>query len=348
MGFGTGFYTPSTGGSGGSGTATALSPTVLSAGYNKTLIVTKTGDNATATGAADKPFLTIQAALNYASSSYTNFGESVIVVVGPGSYNENITISRYNTYITSQLTRPDQRAVSIIGTVTVNCPTANSKYNQIVGLQGLFISNSTTSPSLKVTGTAEHLTYIKDCYIAGANTNTAANCLFLDSSLTFAKSKVMVENSTLLNQQAGPDIVKISGGDVGLDSIRLLTSGVTGTGNGITQNGNSVLLADRVQIDMTTNGKCLSISSTYPTAPTTASCYFSNSSATVRGASSNEVIQTSNSILLWNVLLAGATKTAVSGSGAGSVYLSYNNVVSGNPLFQVTTGSLTPVKLPSI
>lgn len=330
MGFGNGFSKP--GGSGGvSSPAISLASTALSVGYDKILCVRKSGNDSTANGTVNKPFQTVQAALNYASTTHSDFSESVVVELGPGKYTENITISRHNTYIISELQRPEQRAVWIIGTITVNCSSASDKYNQIVGLQGLFITNSTANPTVKITGTAQHVTYVKDCYLASSNSNTAANCLLLDSTLAFANSKIVLENNTFLNQVAGPDVIKISGGDVNMDSNRVMTSAISGAGNGISQSGDSTVLCDRLQLDISTNGKCISIDSTRVTSPDSPVCYVSNSSLAVRGSSSAETIYTNRGLLAWNILLLGKTTAAINGSNTAGSYVMYNNLVSMLP-----------------
>jgi hypothetical protein len=64
----------------------------------QTLVVDVDGNNSTGDGSANKPYATIQAAVDAAAANYTS-GEHVMIQVMPGNYAGNVTITRPRTHV---------------------------------------------------------------------------------------------------------------------------------------------------------------------------------------------------------------------------------------------------------
>jgi len=282
-----------------------------SASIDHVIFVTKGGNDSTGNGSITKPFLTVQAAIDYASSSYPNFNEGVQIEIAPGLYTENVTLPRHNTYIVSSLKIAEQRSVAIKGNFTINCTAAAQKFNHIVGLEGIFFDNSedSTSPTLLLTGSATsgHLTYLKGCYVAQNSSGSNANA-FKTSGLRFSNnfsgSKITAQNTTFLAQKAGADVVSLNGGDYRFDSCEVYcnVTGSSTTGSGIRIVGETALLMDRAIVEIYTNGYAVSNASTKTTDTI---CFISNTSLSSTGTGSVGIVSSSTNIILWNDIFTG-------------------------------------------
>ena len=316
-----------------------------SASIDHVIFVTKGGNDSTGNGSITKPFLTVQAAIDHASSSYPNFGQAVQIEIAPGLYTENVTLTRHNTYIVSSLKKAEQRSVTIKGNFTINCTVAAQKFNHIVGLEGIFFDNSedSHSPTLLLTGSATsgHLTYLKGCYVAQNSSNSNANA-FKTSGLRFTDnvsgSKIVAQNTTFLAQKAGADVVSLDGGDVKIDSCEFYySSGVTGSGSGIKITGDTLVAGDRILIDIPTNGFAVDNRSSR-----TEGFRITNSALGVTGVSSTAILYTEKQGVLWNIFFTGNaaySNIKLSGSNPVTSVVPYSSLNSA--IFPVTTNLLT-------
>lgn len=151
-------------------------------GIYSVIYVTKGGNDSIADGSMTKPFLTITAAMNYINTTYPvtlGSGQEIVVVIGPGTYSENITVNRFLTHFTGL--EGKQKTTRINGQITVNSSTDYSGlYQNEVSFSNLFISNTNNS-CITVSGTQPTSLDIFDCVLYTSGTgvplimnNTAA------------------------------------------------------------------------------------------------------------------------------------------------------------------------------
>lgn len=115
-----------------------------------TIYVEKTGNDGTADGSFFKPFLTIQAAHNYAASNIPA-ANNVHIMIGPGDYNESVTITRVKTMLIGAT--DSQTKTTSLNTITVNVTTSVSGvFNDIISIDNLLLSNSSASSILTLGG----------------------------------------------------------------------------------------------------------------------------------------------------------------------------------------------------
>lgn len=116
------------------------------------------GSNAiTPNGSAAAPFLTIQAAIDFAESQYpvaADSGVPVVIIVSPGTYTETITITRPLTHIEGFSGR--QKATFISGTVTINPSVSytGSYSASYVTLKNVYIASNANN-ALTVAGSSK-------------------------------------------------------------------------------------------------------------------------------------------------------------------------------------------------
>lgn len=304
-----------------SGSASNLTnlPTVV----DHVIYVAKDGNDSTSSGSLTDPFATISGALAYASVKYPD-SSNVMIEIGPGVYSQDLTLTRYNTYLRSTAHRQEQRAVTVTGKTVVNSA-AGDKYNRIIGIQGIFFNhNSLINPTVNVSGST-HLTYFKDCYFASNGANT-----FKIENVTTSSAKIVLANSIFLAQKGGADIIDIRGGDVKIDTVEVyFSSGSTGIGGGINQSGNSLVAADRVLIDLgttITGSSYINSSTNYTGRPT---LYLSNASLGSSQVTTNGALYSTNVSYLWNVSFTDNSK--IKGALPSPVLL-YSDLTSVNAL----------------
>ncbi len=109
----------------------------------------------TPNGSIAAPFITIQEAIDYANSTYpvtANTGVPIVIIVAPGLYTENLTITRPLTHIEGFSGR--QKATLIFGTVTVNPYVTYINYSaSYITLKNIYIAAVGTNNAFIVTGT---------------------------------------------------------------------------------------------------------------------------------------------------------------------------------------------------
>jgi len=146
------------------------------------LYVAKNGSDSNP-GTINAPYLTIGAAITARGSiSFTN---NVTILISPGIYTENLTISR-NTWLAGLTVNPNRLPVQITGSLTFNDATAGNN-----GISGLNISVG----SVAVNTTANPLS-IDNCNIF-ASGNNAVN-LIAGSSATITNCNITGAGATVI------------------------------------------------------------------------------------------------------------------------------------------------------
>jgi hypothetical protein len=292
--------------------------------------VATNGNDTTGDGSLSKPYATISKAVTVANSVA---GDTFLKInVSPGSYSESFTISRRNILVQGAGCEPEEFYTKVLGTVTVDSTTCTEQFTQQIGLSGLFIQSSTTSPAVSFTGTGTVMLVIDDCYLYA--TNAAANVLLCESTAG-TRSIAIIRNSILLQQSssASATLAKFSYGDIRIESVRLYTSGASGTCHGIEVLNSATLLADRLLVDVTTTVAAILGSGS----STGIKLTLTNSAVTNRGANANShALSVTNgtspqvAAYLWQSLLSAfnASAKAVNGT-AGQSLVYYGQLTFG-------------------
>lgn len=215
------------------------------------------------TGSLSDPFATVQAAVDKAAATYTA-GEYVSIEVGPGTFTGNVNITRKNTLIQGQGHRAEMFATTLAGSITVNPLGATSKFNDMVGLAGCFVSvpSASTAPAVKATGTAIYSLIINDCYLYTNNAASTASALACDATNAL-RPRIVVNDGILATEQAGPSIVQLDRGDVRLDNTRVLhNSSVTlgAAGDGVQVLNDATLWLNNSIVETRTRGSVVAAS----------------------------------------------------------------------------------------
>ncbi len=184
-------------------------------------------------GSISKPFATVQAAHDEAASEYTG-GEYVAIEVGPGSFSGNVTITRKNTLIQGAGHRAEMFATTLLGSVTFNPTSATQKFTDLVGIAGCFVSNSSAAPAVKASGSGLYSLIVNDCYLYSNNSNTTAAAFACDATNP-SRPRVVINDSVIATDQAGPNPVQLDRGDVRMNNTQIrhnsgVTSGALGSG----------------------------------------------------------------------------------------------------------------------
>jgi hypothetical protein len=162
------------------GTTTSWS----SLGVTQVINVSKGGNDTTGDGSITRPFLTIGAALSYINTNFpqgSNSGEQIMIMLAPGNYVEDITITRFLTNIWGY--EGKSKATRISGTVTINGAVDHSGvFQNSVTLNNLFIAGGSNNSAVVLSGTIATTLEVNNCslYTAGTGSpllvnNTAAS-----------------------------------------------------------------------------------------------------------------------------------------------------------------------------
>ena len=216
----------------GNGLAAFIAASALVA---RTYYVAVNGNDTTGNGSSTAPFASIQKAHDVAAVAYPG-SEMVLIDVGPGSFAGSVSITRFNTLIQGQGHRAEMFATVLAGSLSINPTTATQKYNHVVGIAGMMVSPSsgTTTAAVRVTGSGLYSFIVNDCYITTINAASTANAIWCDAT-NAQRPRIVVNDSVLTIQEAGPNIVQLDQGDVRVDNTQILQgssvpSGSAGTG----------------------------------------------------------------------------------------------------------------------
>ena len=200
---------------------------------SNTLFVDVAGNDVTANGTAHLPYRTIQAAHNYAAT--ISDSTPIIIQVMPGTYTENVTITRPNVYIVGT-TKGTFKTAQINGTVTVNLPSSS---NNRVGFEKVYISKT-----LILAGSNPYELYGQDIYIADSTssghainvTNTSTNGIQINFDTCQIENTVSTEPVIKLNNTFAifDSVVVLSNLNLAIDitnsNLFLLNSRIFGNG----------------------------------------------------------------------------------------------------------------------
>lgn len=282
------------------------------------LFVTKNGSDTEGTGSLSTPFATIGAALTAASANYLAT-EFVRINVAPGEYPEAVSITRHRTSIVGSDTTAENRATRV-GPITVDCASATQKYNDVVAIANMLVESNAAQPALKVTGTGLFTVDLSSVYVT---TGQAAQNAVLCDATNASKVRIYMRNCVVTKQSSATvDVMRFRRGDIRVESTQVYAS-VSGTGNGIAFENDTVGLLDRVLVDVATTGAALRVNLAFATA--TAPILVSNSSLTARGVNAPCMFLANNqgpAALVWQVLFiktqTGGTEYAISGVSNGT------------------------------
>ncbi len=213
-------------------------------------------------GSIGKPFLTIQKALDAASSLFA-VGEPVAITVMPGTYGDAFQITRYNTFLVGMGSRPEDTACTNINyPVVVNCAGASSADNHQVGIHGCYLNTTDNFPALTVAGTGSFTVTVTASYLTTNNSGTDANAL----RCTNANARLLVSDSTLTVQAStlvtGPDILSLTSGSGSFENVQVSHgAGVSlaHAGRAFTIGGGASLACRRVRVVTRTLGPQISL-----------------------------------------------------------------------------------------
>ena len=220
--------------------------------------VSMNGNDSTADGSEIKPFLTVQAAHDTAASEYPISGgaisKQVQIIICPGTYTGNTTISRFNTILTGAGSLYGRGQMTSVGQVTVNCSSAGFVYNNTVTLNGLYMTSGVIN-----SGSGAYTLNIDSCYITSSATTLVS--LSNPNSITYVNNSYVsaaVANVTYINAIGGPLLMSDS-------TIQTSGSGLT-SGYLVNVGGNCTLQAERCSLNIgnTSNAVVYISSSTVP------------------------------------------------------------------------------------
>lgn len=196
-----------------SGNLTQVGAGSSNVGLYSVIYVTKNGNDAAADGSMTSPFLTITGALNYINTVYpvtAGSGQQVVIVLGPGTYTENISLTRFLTHFTGLESK--QKTTRINGQITINSSIDYSGlYQNEISFSNLFIAN-TNSPCITVTGSQPTSLEIYGCSLYTSGTGIP----FVMNNTASGGNKLRIYNSdiTAVGNATAVDISNVSNGAI--------------------------------------------------------------------------------------------------------------------------------------
>ena len=289
--------------------------------FAQTYFVATSGSDVTGDGSIANPFETPQKAHDVALADYPT--DYVSVEIGPGSYVGDLFIEKWNIVFHGSGSRPEVQATKLIGTVTVTPDAATQKFNQIVGLDRLFVEPplASTTAALRVEGSGAFSVIVTDCYLTTLNASAVASVIIEPSNAI--RPRVLLNDCVVTVQAAGPNIVAIGKGDVRIWNSQLLFGSAVPSGSvgkGITLASDASLFAERLLLEMQTIGPGIEVTGSYAGAKLT----LSSSSITLSYATCSHGISVTNSsagqlaAFVWNTLfgVANAASKIINGTGS--------------------------------
>lgn len=289
--------------------------------FARTYFVSTSGSDVTGDGSIANPYATPQKAHDVALVAYPT--DWVAVDIGPGAYVGDLAVEKWNIVFRGAGSRPETQATKLLGSVSVAPNAATQKFNEVVGLDRLYIENTTSvgDPSLAVGGTGAFSCIVTDCYITTGD--ATATCAVEINATNALRPRVTLNDCVVTVQAAGPDIVHIDKGDVRISGVQALfgsTVSSGASGKGITIANDATLFADRLLLDIQTVGPGIEVTGGYAGAKLT----LSSSSVTLSYASCSHGISVTNTTptqlaaFVWNTVfgVANGSSNAIYGSGS--------------------------------
>jgi len=347
-------------------------------GLGLIVYVTKTGNDSTGDGSITNPFATISAALSYANTTWpanVNNTSSVAIMFGPGSYSENLTITRPCTHLVGH--EGKQKGVFISGNVVINPSLSyGGVFNTSFTLTNLFLA-SVTGNVIELAGTIQSSVDINNCvlyaFAAGKGftvTNNASGgnrIRIVQTDITIIGNGQCVDLSNILTailsigtyaSASTSEALKISAspGPVTINNIQVSTASAT---NVLTILAGTVNVGYSAITNTKANGNGVSIAAgaTYVASGTIYNVIAGTGKAVtgsagsiyLRGGNSflygtNNSIDTSITTLSNNVEVAGtdinsAVPTSVGGTGL-TTFTAANRAIYSTSASALTAGTL--------
>jgi hypothetical protein len=171
-----------------------------------TYYVSANGDDSYARGNIESPFQTIQQAITFAEN-YTGNNDYKYIVVLPGNYNENLTITK-RIHLIGMAQSPYSASVGCVisGSININVGSnGGDMFNNAVNISGFLIGSQVSFIS-----TQNSILNMENCYIY-SDDNVSGRGLYFNPSC--ANSRLRLTNTII-----------ISGGSSGLDPLIEITS----------------------------------------------------------------------------------------------------------------------------
>ena len=297
--------------------------------FAKTYFVSTNGSDVVGDGTIANPYATPQKAHDVALADYPT--EWVAVEIGPGSYVGDLAITKWNIVFHGAGSRPETTATKLLGYVVVSPDAATQKFNDVVGLDRLYVEPPADGFSALLVGSAGAFSCIvTDCYLTTADASAVATVTINPSNAI--RPRVTFNDCIVTAQVAGPALMLASKGDVRVSSTQMLYGSTVSSGaagKGIMLSSDATLFADRLLLDIQTIGPGIEVTGGYAGAKLT----LSNSAVTLTYASSSHGISVTNTtpaqvaaFVLNTVFgVANGASNAIYGSGS----LGTNIVTSG-------------------
>lgn len=126
--------------------------------------VSKDGNDTTGNGSIEKPYLTISAALTYATTNTQNTNEGVVINISPGQYSEDLLITKPNIVLKGN-GHGSTKITRINGKVTITPASANGGvYSNYYSFENLCIASS-ANHVMAYTGSNTGYLYLKECML---------------------------------------------------------------------------------------------------------------------------------------------------------------------------------------
>jgi hypothetical protein len=204
--------------------------TPLSGASSRIYYVSKGGNNTTADGSIAKQFLTIQAAHDQALVDFPLNGastEQITINVGPGTYTEDLTVSRQRTLFVCDDRDIRHKTSTIEGTISIDCSTASSLLGDSVLFDGFNISpvENESEPSVKITGTGAFSVIINNSDVTSLyGTNSAILC---DNT----SSPIIRMRNTLVNGNKNAHTIDLQRGTLILNQSAVVSNAYPSAGS---------------------------------------------------------------------------------------------------------------------
>ena len=316
--------------------------------YAKTYWVSTAGSDVVGDGSIINPFATPQKAHDVAIIDYPT--DWVSVEIGPGSYVGSLTIEKWNIVFHGSGSRPETQATKLLGVVTVTPDAATQKFNEVVGLDRLYVEPPSVGgvAALYVTGTGAFSVVVTDCYLTTASASATAT-VFVEPSNAI-RPRVTINDCIISVQTAGPDIVVIDKGDVRVSNVQALFGSAVSSGSagrGFVVNNDASLFADRLLLDVQTIGPAIEVTGSLAGTKLT----LSGSSITLSYATCSHGISVTNSsagqlaAFVWNTVFGVTNLASKAIFGSGSVGTNIVNAAQLSYIFGTSSAIGSAVTL---
>jgi hypothetical protein len=203
--------------------------------------VAMNGNDSTADGSENKPFLTIQAAHDRALAELPPVNGSISnqaqILIYPGAYGGTANITRFNTVLRGTGSLYARGHMTSIGGINVNCSTSSFVYNNTVNIENLFINKGVTN-----TGTGSYTLNIDSCYLYGSSSSEVL-------TMTNPNSLLFINASILGSASTNVTYINANTGIVNIMDTRIQASTGLQSGYLINVGGNCGLTMERCYID---------------------------------------------------------------------------------------------------